>query len=296
MRKFFFILLRFSGLPFLFRFFIQKKNITIVLFHDPEVEAADMAITHLKSKFNIIDLNEYISAVKNQDFSSIPKFPMIITFDDGHIKNYELLPIFKKHHVPVTIFLCASIIDTNRHFWFNKKLDDNLKTVSNSQRLSILEKYNFDQHQEYESPQALNSIQIKEMIPFVNMQSHTLFHPILPKCDLEEANHEISHSKKLLEDKYNLIINTISYPNGDYSKRDIELAKKAGYECGITVDFGFNNNKPDLFRLKRISVNDTSDINELIVKSTGVWGFFKTFNGLKQSYGLHYEKNSSIKK
>ncbi len=93
-----------------------------------------------------------------------------------------------------------------------------------------------------------------------------------------------------------MIINTISYPNGDYSKRDIELAKKAGYECGITVDFGFNNNKPDLFRLKRISVNDTSDINELIVKSTGVWGFFKTFNGLKQSYGLHYEKNSSIKK
>jgi hypothetical protein len=34
-----------------------------------------------------------------------------------------------------------------------------------------------------------------------------------------------------------------------------------------------------VYRLKRIGVNDTDDLNELIVKSSGVWSFFKTRNG-----------------
>ena len=99
MRKFIFKALRYSGLPFLIRSFIQRKKVTIVLFHNPEVAAADMAFKYLKSKYNIIDLNDYVNALKSQNFSSIPSRPMIITFDDGHIKNYELLPIIKKYNI-----------------------------------------------------------------------------------------------------------------------------------------------------------------------------------------------------
>jgi peptidoglycan/xylan/chitin deacetylase (PgdA/CDA1 family) len=291
MRKFIFKFLRYSGLPFLIRFFIQRKKVTIVLFHNPKVAAADMAFKYLKSKYNIIDLNDYVIALKSQDFSSIPSCPMIITFDDGHINNHELLPLVKKYNVPITIFLCASIINTNRHFWFKTKLEgvlgSDLKSLSNTERLALLNKHDFDQNREYDNAQALNEFQIKEMAPFVNMQSHTLFHPILPKCKTNEARIEICHSKKVLEKNYNLNINTISYPNGDYSMRDIKLSKDAGYDCGITVDFGFNDVNTDIFRLKRISVNDTCDLNELIVKSSGLWGFFKTFNGRKQTYGFH---------
>ena len=43
---------------------------------------------------------------------------MVVTFDDGHIKNHSLLPVFKKYQVPVTIFLCSGIVDTGKHFWF----------------------------------------------------------------------------------------------------------------------------------------------------------------------------------
>ena len=67
-----------------------------------------------------------------------------------------------------------------------------------------------------------------------------------------------------------------SYPHGDYSDRDIELCRQAGYDCGITVDFGFNTVTTDRFRLKRLSVNDTDDLNELIVKASGLWQFVKT--------------------
>ena len=88
-----------------------------------------------------------------------------------------------------------------------------------------------------------------------------------------------------MEKEYGLKIDSIAYPNGDYSDRDIALAKEAGYECGVTVDFGYNTPRTDLFRLKRLSVNDTANFDELAVKASGVWQFFKTKNGRKQGFG-----------
>jgi poly-beta-1,6-N-acetyl-D-glucosamine N-deacetylase len=182
--------------------------------------------------------------------------------------------------------MCA-IINTSRHFWFrtdiSPQLVSQLKKVSNEKRLEILStQYNYQQNREYNNLQALQRNQITDMRNIVNFQSHTLFHPILPMCKDDDARFEIFHSKYILENEYGLKINAIAYPNGDYSERDIQIVKKAGYKCGITVDYGFNSIETDLFKLKRISVNDTKDINELIVKSSGLWAFLKTLLLKKQ--------------
>lgn len=291
MNKILFRILRFWGIPALFREIVQKDKVTIVLFHDISKETAQKTFSLLKKKYNIIGLDDYILARKNNDFSMIPPKAMIITFDDGHIRNYEMLPVIRELEIPVTIFLCASIINTHRHFWFldlkDAQLISTLKRVSNKNRLEqLLSKIGYRQDREYVDIQALQDNHIKEMKPFINFQAHTLFHPILPACDDAEAESEIFLSKKILEKDFNLSINTISYPNGDYSERDIVLSEKAGYACGITVDFGFNTPKTDIFRLKRLPMNDTDDMNELIVKVSGVWGLLKTRNGRKQKCGL----------
>lgn len=289
MNKFLFRILRFSGIPILFREIIQRKRVSILLFHDLKGETAEKNFNYLTKKYNVICLNDLINAIDKKDFSKIPPKALIITFDDGHIRNYEMLPIIKKTKVPITIFLCAGLLNTNRHFWFKHKHNSistsELKLVPNEKRLELLSKVGFKQDKEFENPQALQKQQIDEMVPFVNMQSHTLFHPILPKCKYDVAKSEIVHSKEILEDNYGLNINAISYPNGDYSDRDIEFSKDAGYKCGITVDYGFNKANTDPFRLKRISVNDTDDLNELIVKASGVWALIKTRNGRKQEFG-----------
>ena len=131
------------------------------------------------------------------------------------------------------------------------------------------------------------------MKKIINFQSHTIFHPILPHCDDAEAFHEIVEAKKVLENDFKLNINAISYPNGDYSKRDINICRENGYELAVTVDYGYNSIASDRYRLKRISVNDTSDINELIIKSSGVWAFFKTLNGIKQEHG-YFNRNGFL--
>lgn len=289
MKKMKFKLLRYLGLAKLFRFFFQRNRVSIVLLHDISPSSADMIFKYLSKSYNLIDLNSFIKAHKTKDYSKIPKYAMIVTFDDGHRGNIEILEAIKRYKAPVTIFLCAGIINTKRHFWFLYKKSSiaisKLKRKSNKERLAILAKDGFFQDKEYETPQALNKKEIEKLSKYVNMQSHTLFHPILPMCSDIDSKEELVKSKEILEKEYKFDINTISYPNGDYSSRDIALAKEAGYECGITVDFGFNTLESDIFRLKRISLNDTDDINELIVKASGLWAFLKSRNGKKQSYG-----------
>lgn len=287
MNQLLFKLLRYSGLPLIFRELIQKKMVTILLFHDISRETAEKTFLYLQKKYNIIGLNDFIYAVKTQ--TSLPRKALVITFDDGHVKNFDLLPVIKKMNIPATIFLCASIVDTNRHFWYkwlNGKLSfDYLISLKNRERLAALYGIGFVQDQEFDIPHALQNAHIEMMKNHVNFQSHTMYHPVLPNCDLSEARNEIFNSKKILENRFNLEINALSYPNGDYSEREIYLAKEAGYKCAITVDYGFNTLRSDLFRLKRLSVNDTNDLNELIVKASGLWGFIKTLNGRMQAYG-----------
>ena len=279
MRTAFFWLINFLCIPYFFREFIQKNKVSILLFHDLEFKSSEKIFKFLIKNYNIICLQDYINAVKNDNYNAIPNKALIITFDDGHINNYKLLPVIKKLSLPITIFLCSGLINTNRKYWFtldlNKKLKNQLKTTSNNQRLNILSDLGYYEKKEFKTKQALQKNHIIEMKDYVNFQSHTFFHPCLPRCNDKEANFEIGQSKYLLENEYNIKINALSYPNGDYCERDIKICKNLGYECGITVDPGYNSFKSDLFRLKRFSVNDTSDINELAVKSSGFYSFFQ---------------------
>ena len=286
MTKLIFKLLRFSGLPFLLREFIQKKHITIIMFHDIGKYQANKSFKVLSGLYNIIDLNAFIQAVEKKNKTKLPPYSLIITFDDGHILNYDLLSVFRSYNIHPTIFLCAGIINTNRHFWFRYKQSaipvSNLKKTSNENRLKLLRRTGFIQDKNYGFAQALSKDQINGMRSYVNFQSHTIFHPCLTKCNYYEAKEEILKSKLILERDYQLNINALAYPNGDYTNREIVICKSAGYKCAITVDAGYNTINSDLFRLKRLSVNDTTDINELIVKASGLWGFIKEFFNLRK--------------
>ena len=278
MNNILFKLIRYSGLPAIFRLLIQRKKVTILMLHDIGPEKARMAFTFLKKHYNIIPLQQYITAV--QTGRPLPPRAVILTFDDGHVGNYQLLPILREMHIPVTIFLCSDIVGTHRHFWFKHSHEvapvcQQMKTLPDEQRLTALAAYGYDKTMEYTDIQALTHAQIEEMRPWVDFQAHTCFHPILTRCDDETSRAEITLSKQHLERDFALSINAFAYPNGDYSDREIQYLKDAGYTCAITVDYGFNDLHSDMYRLKRISVNDGRTMDELVVKASGAYGFMK---------------------
>ena len=149
------------------------------------------------------------------------------------------------------------------------------KKLTYREKLNFLKQEGYDVKKEYPSPQALTDKQIMEMKPTVDFQAHTMFHPYLSSCSDSEAEYEIRESKEVLQKKYGLDVNAFSYPIGDYSEREINFVKEAGFECALTVDCGFNDIETDPFRLRRLSVNDTDDKYELLVKASGVWAYVR---------------------
>jgi peptidoglycan/xylan/chitin deacetylase (PgdA/CDA1 family) len=274
-----FRLLRFSMIPFLIRELIQRKSVTIIAYHTLGPEVAEAHFGALQGRYNFISLRDYIEAMNGAGFKRHPSKALIVTFDDGHKISYRLKPVLEKYRIPATFFLCSGIVGTNRHFWFSTEMSNedrqSLKFVADHERLEILNRLEFSETKEYDSPEALSRSQIEEMKTIADFQSHTVFHPILPRCSMERVSREIAQSKVDLEANFDLQVYALAYPNGDYTQREIEAAQKAGYKCALTLDLGFNSEHTPLFQLKRICVNDDAGVDELLVKISGLWDFVK---------------------
>ena len=281
MRRVFFLLIRALLIPTIIRELVQRKCVTILVYHNPSVETAREHFRALRRRYNIIPLRDYIRARLSGSLVGLPPKSMVITIDDGHATNYLLRGLLKDMGIPATVFLCSGLVGTNRHYWFKHDasgLDiQKMKKMPDHERLRALAEFGYTDEAEFEDRQALSAEEIEELKPWVDFQSHTVTHPILPRCSEGKAACEIAQSKADLESRFGLDIYAICYPNGDYSDRDIAACKDAGYTCGVASEPGFNCSSTDLFRLKRFGVNEQADINQLLVTACGVWPFLRIF-------------------
>jgi len=265
-------------LAYVVRELVQRKVVTILCYHKLDPVTADRHLKLLRRKYNIISLRDYLE-LRHKPASAAPGKALILTFDDGHQMQYSLKPVLEKHRVPVTSFICSGITGTNRHFWFETPMSDRelarLKTVSDMDRAERLEQLGFSETREYPARQALSWQEVEDMKAVVDFQSHSVFHPILPCCSETRSAREIAGSKTDLEGRLGSDIYAIAYPNGSHSPREVAFARDAGYQCGLTLDFGFNTGKTPTFQLKRIVMTDDAGPDELLVRASGVWDWLK---------------------
>jgi peptidoglycan/xylan/chitin deacetylase (PgdA/CDA1 family) len=275
-RRAVFAALRVSLLPLLHREILQRRRVTIVVYHAPTPEVFDTHLEILKRRYNIVALSDYVAAREKPAAGTLPPKALIVTLDDGHRSNHALKAVIEKHGVPVTIFVCSGLVGTRRRFWFLHPaiaaVVQGLKTVSDAERLRILSGTGFNETEEFNEQQALSDAEMHDLRACVDFQSHTVLHPILPRCGTARAEAEIMGSKQDLETRLAVDIYALAYPNGSYSERDVDLAEKAGYRCALTLDSGLNSGTTPRFRLRRIAVPDEAGVHELLVKASGLWG------------------------
>ncbi|MHA1381513.1 MAG: polysaccharide deacetylase family protein [Candidatus Helarchaeota archaeon] len=283
---------RLSGLSFLVREVICRNRAIIIVYHNPKHKIFKKHIDYLAKNYNLISLNRLVNAIYKKEWSDIPPKSVVITIDDGYRDNYKLLEIFKSYNVYPTIYLCSHIVNTSRNFWFRAGFRNlqKLKKYDNNQRLKILkEKISYEPQKEYSKRQSLNLTELREMLPYVDFQSHSKFHPILTTSTDKECKEEIGGSKIHLEKLLNKEIKHFSYPNGDYTEREIEYLKSYGYKSARTIDIGWNNINSELYRLKAIGVEDDASINILCGQVCGFFGYLKylrygSFKGIHPSF------------
>lgn len=271
--------IRFSGLPRLIRGIVTGNRATIVVYHDPSPEVLDRHLGYLTKRYTPITLDLLAESLHSGDWSGVPPRALVVTVDDGHKGNRRLGPVFAKHGVVPTIFLCSQIVGTNRAFWFQTCEDafvQNAKNLPNRERLlRLVEHSGYTPTREYPETSALNESEMQELAPHVDFGAHTRFHPILTTCDDAECESEIRGSREELERRFGRPCRHFAYPNGDYTQREVDMIRDAGYRSARSTDVGWNGQDADPFRLRVTGVTDNASTSMLAVQVSGVVAYLR---------------------
>jgi peptidoglycan/xylan/chitin deacetylase (PgdA/CDA1 family) len=261
-----------TGIARATRAFLWRDRVAILLYHDPHPLTLDRHLSYLREICDIVPLQDVTSPGMGRPRA-------VITIDDGHAGNAKLLPIFIKHKVRPTIFLCSGIVGgPRRHWWLHpvaKQVGvERLKRMTNTERLAQLSACGYRQDADDHST-GLSAEQIEEMRPHVDFQAHTQFHPILTRCSDSECEEEIVGCKQELEALLGGACTQFAYPNGNYGDREVSFVKAAGYKTARTCDIGWNDSSTDPFRLRAIIIDDDGSTRWFAAQLTGISTFLR---------------------
>jgi peptidoglycan/xylan/chitin deacetylase (PgdA/CDA1 family) len=248
-------LIRWSGIPFLVRNTYARRKVTVLVYHDPTPETLRRHLRFLARRYTFVTLDDLVGAIHARDPRRLPPKSLVLTFDDGHRGNFELLGEFARRDVRPTIYLCSQIVGTHRRYWFEIEGVDveAMNARPHRERLAELEQFHdFTLTKEYpaHTRQALSAAEVKAMSERVSFGSHTRWHPSLPTCGDRDAEEEIVLSRREVTELVGQECRHFAYPNGGYTDRDVDLARRAGYASARTVDVGWNDWRSDPHRLK----------------------------------------------
>lgn len=282
LKRVFALILIYTGISWLVRNYISRKRITILVYHDPNPMILYKHINYLSSYYEFINIAKLCDAIYQKRWDLLPKKGLVITFDDGYKGNFNLLRLFNEFNLQPTIYLCSEIVNTHRNFWTKSKIisraeKENLKKMSNKERLTRLCQKGFYQSQPYRDRQALSLEEIVSMKEKVDFQSHGRYHAILTRCNDKELSDEIILSKKKIQELTKKECCHFSYPNGNFNKIVIRKLKEAGYLTGRSICPGWNKKSTHPFKLKAIGIADDAPLNWLIACLTCIPAYLKFF-------------------
>ena len=106
-----------------------------------------------------------------------------------------------------------------------------------------------------ESPEFARLMTFKELAEVAadghEIGSHSMTHCLMPECDDRTLAYEVTESRRVLQERLGLPIETFCYPNGNSDARTGRAVAQAGYCRAVTTTWGSNGQEDDRFQLRR---------------------------------------------
>ncbi len=215
-----------------------------------------------------------VDELLKRNLSRAGKKPVLITFDDGYVNNYEhALPVLKEVGFRATISMVA-----------DPKLRSNV----------------WDQKKGIAPADLMEPGQMREMhAEGIEFASHSYSHPSMPSLSDKELEKELLQSKQRLEDIFQHNIRCFTYPYGDVDERVKRAVEITGYACAFATHSGPLDFYSDLFEIRRLLIKNRDDEPYLFSKFSGLdrtitWGkwYAKKLFGKHNKFQFELDDNS----
>lgn len=233
---------------------VRSGKVFVLCYHEITPAQFESHLEILTTRFTPIALSHLRDVMLGRAATTpLPENAVLITFDDGWKSNYDLLPLIRRFACPVTIFLAAGLIGTNRKIWnyaiFPERggrgmsdeeiaLNNRLKNMPNKEKDAyIKESFGHYPEKEYQDRDFLSFQEVRQMSPWVDFQSHGMFHLKFTKCEDHEIETELHESRRIIEELTGRECYALAYPYGPAGQREVSLAASAGYS--ISRKFGW---------------------------------------------------------
>ena len=241
----------------------MNYQIKVLMYHRV-VESEDEANRHW-SNISAAQLKKHMSLLYKWGFTpitfrdyllydkgeiSLPKKPVIITFDDGYKEVYDLaFPIIKEFGWNAVLFVLGS-----------RKVKADVWNNNNG----------------FGNAELLEDYQIIEMHESgFEIGSHSMTHVQLPLMSYQTSLFEINKSKEKLQELIQYRVESFSYPYGLLNESLKKTVQEAGYKLACGVYTGPPKFWGDRFDIRRITINNTTDMVGFALKMLAPFEYYE---------------------
>lgn len=164
--------------------------------------------------------------------------PLILSFDDGHVTNYQhAFPILARYGFPGEFFVTSDWMGT---------------------------------------PNYMSPAQLRELVAAgSSVQAHGASHRFLSELDDENLRAELAGPRAAIGDAIGSEVTGLAYPGGRFDARVEAMAKELGYRSTCTSLRGWNAVGDGAFTLRRLGVNRGTTDAEFRAMLTKDEGFYR---------------------
>ena len=202
-------------------------------------EVLDRHLTFLeRCGFTTCDFSDLSRALRGE--RALPKRPVLLTFDDGHLDNYtEGLPVLQAHGAKATVFVVVGDVGARGVVW------------PDASETTPTDLFDWDQAARLQRSG-------------VRIEAHGLGHSRMDALPPEELERQLAECRRVIHERLGHESLAMAYPFGVWNRDCAAAARGAGFEFACTTHSGMANlERDELLALPRLSVRGYRWVHEL---------------------------------
>ncbi len=233
----------------------SENGTKVMVLNYHKIDDMDISLSVLPKDFDdqmrYLKENNYHTITPEELYESLsgnyqlPENPVLITFDDGYLDNYEnAYPILRKYGFKATIFVISSFVGKMEHYFTWE--------------------------------------QAREMAEHgISIQSHTVDHKSMTDLSDEQLRAELVESRRKIQEEMGSSVDFIAYPTGTYNLHIAQMVKDAGYKAAFTIKYGNVDKASNIYALERVPIFHTEDTYKSFLERIHYTPIFESFGWIK---------------